>query len=263
MYLTFFRLMKKIRVPTTQRFEINVRRKNLVEDSYHQIMKIQGRKNIDKLRHNLWIVFMGETGQDYGGVARDWFHNLSTELFNPYYGLFEYSANDVYTLQINPDSGICNDQHLELFRFIRRIVGLAVYHQKLLNAFFIRPFYSMMLGYNIHNSDYSGLGKKISLDDMEYVDEVYYNSLVHIRDNDPTDLEMTFQVSYTRLGETVYEDLVEDGENIAVTEENKMEYIDKVIQWRFVSRVKVKFHKHYLDHHFIAEIHYRTRWMLS
>ena len=74
---------------------------------------------------------------------------------------------------------------------------------------------------------------------MQYVDESYYNSLLHILDNDPQDLEMTFQVSYTRLGQTVYEDLVPRGEEIAVTNTNKLEYIDKVVEWRFVSRVQV------------------------
>ena len=121
--------MKKIRVPTTERLEINVRRDNLVEDSFHQIMKIQGN-DVKKLRNNLWIVFMGETGLDYGGVARDWFHNLSTELFNPYYGLFEYSANGDYSLQINPDSGMCNENHLDLFKFIGRIFGMTIYHHR-------------------------------------------------------------------------------------------------------------------------------------
>ena len=74
---------------------------------------------------------------------------------------------------------------------------------------------------------------------MQYVDEFYYNSLVHILDNDPEDYGMTFQVSYTRLGETVFEDLVPRGEEIAVTNQNKLEYIDKVVEWRFVSRVQV------------------------
>lgn len=40
----------------------------------------------------LWIEFDGEVGLDYGGVAREWFYMLSKEMFNPYYGLFEYSA---------------------------------------------------------------------------------------------------------------------------------------------------------------------------
>ena len=42
----------------------------------------------------------GEVGLDYGGVAREWFYLLSKEMFNPYYGLFEYSATDNYTLQV-------------------------------------------------------------------------------------------------------------------------------------------------------------------
>ena len=51
---------------------------------------------------------------------------------------------------------------------------------------------------------------------------------------------MTFQVSFDSFGETICENLVENGETIPVTEENKMEYIDKVVYWRFVKRVKVK-----------------------
>ena len=49
----------------------------------------------------LWIEFDGEVGLDYGGVAREWFYLLSKEMFNPYYGLFEYSATDNYTLQVS------------------------------------------------------------------------------------------------------------------------------------------------------------------
>ena len=48
---------------------------------------------------------------------------LSKEMFNPYYGLFEYSATDNYTLQINPNSGVCNEDHLLYFKFIGRVAG--------------------------------------------------------------------------------------------------------------------------------------------
>ncbi len=46
----------------------------------------------DLLRSQLWVEFDGEKSYDYGGVSREWFHVLSKEIFNPYYGLFEYSA---------------------------------------------------------------------------------------------------------------------------------------------------------------------------
>lgn len=41
---------------------------------------------------------------------------------------------DNYTLQINPFSGLCNEEHLNYFKFIGRIAGMAVYHGKLLDG---------------------------------------------------------------------------------------------------------------------------------
>ena len=55
-------------------------------------------------------------------------------------------------------------------------------------AFFIRPFYKMMLG------------KPITLADMESVDSEYYNSLCWISDNDPTDLDLKFEVDEDVFG---------------------------------------------------------------
>ena len=157
---------------------------------------------------------------------REWFSLLTTDLFNPYHGLFEYSATDNYTLQINPNSGICSEDHLVWFRFIGRIAGMAAFHKKLINAFFIRPFYSMMLG------------KKIQLADMESVDIEFFNSLCWIRDNNPEDLCLTFEVDDNVFGEQVSKELIPGGKDIDVTENNKMEYIGRVIHWRFVQRVK-------------------------
>ena len=74
---------------------------------------------------------------------------------------------------------------------------------------------------------------------MQYVDEFYFNSLDHILENDPSDYGLTFQVSFTSFGETVTEDLLNNGKDIPVTEENKNSYIDMVVQWRFIRRVKV------------------------
>lgn len=58
------------------------------------------------LRKRLMVKFRGEEGLDYGGIAREWFYLLSHEMLHPHYGLFQYSREDIYTLQINPDSGI-------------------------------------------------------------------------------------------------------------------------------------------------------------
>lgn len=219
-------LKTQLRKPTNvpNKFEIKVRRHAILEDSYRIITNTASRP--DLLKTKLWVEFEGEVGLDYGGLAREWFFLLSKEMFNPYYGLFEYSAMDNYTLQINPISGLCNEEHLNYFKFIGRIAGLAVYHGKLLDAFFIRPFYKMMLE------------KPIELKDMESVDSEYYNSLLWIKENNPTELGLTFAVDEDSLGHTCQRELKPGGANIPVTEENKDEYIKLVIEWRFVSRVQ-------------------------
>jgi len=213
------------RGPSGAKFNMVIRRNQIRQDSYDGIMGTSPDK-IKYFRYKLWITFEGEQGLDYGGVAREWFSLLTTEIFNPYFGLFEYSAIDNYTLQINPHSGLCNEDHLSWFKFIGRVAGMAVFHKKLINGFFIRPFYSMMLG------------KTPTLEDMESVDIEYFNSLTWIKENDPECLYHTFEVDDNVFGETLSKELVPNGKDISLTEENKMEYIDLVIKWRFVSRVQ-------------------------
>uniref|UniRef100_A0A8C0ZM38 HECT-type E3 ubiquitin transferase n=1 Tax=Castor canadensis TaxID=51338 RepID=A0A8C0ZM38_CASCN len=204
---------KKLKKPADipNRFEMKLHRNNIFEESYRRIMSV---KRPDVLKARLWIEFESEKGLDYGGM------------FNPCYGLFEYSATDNYTLQINPNSGLCNEDHLFYFTFIGRVAGLAVFHGKLLDGFFIRPFYKMMLG------------KQITLNDMESVDSEYYNSLKWILENDPTKLDLMFCIDEENFGQTYQVDLKPNGSEIMVTNENKREYIDLVIQWRFVNRVQ-------------------------
>jgi E3 ubiquitin-protein ligase NEDD4 len=81
---------------------------------------------------------------------------LSHEMFNPSFCLFEYPTTNNYTLQINANSDI-NPEHLS--------IGLAVFHQRFLDAYFIGAFYKMILG------------KKIGLVDMESVDPDLFRSL--------------------------------------------------------------------------------------
>lgn len=137
-------------------------------------------------------------------------------MFNPFYCLFEYSAHDNYTLQINPHSGI-NPEHLNYFKFIGRVVGLAIFHRRFLDSFFIGAFYKMMLR------------KKVMVQDMEGVDEEYHKNLTWTLEHDITDiLDQTFSIEDEQFGETKTIDLKPNGRNIQVTNENKREYVEFV-----------------------------------
>ncbi|KAK2117158.1 E3 ubiquitin-protein ligase smurf1 [Saguinus oedipus] len=132
-------------------------------ESYRQIMKMRPKD----LKKRLMVKFRGEEGLDYGGVAREWLYLLCHEMLNPYYGLFQYSTDNIYMLQINPDSSI-NPDHLSYFHFVGRIMGLAVFHGHYINGGFTVPFYKQLLG------------KPIQLSDLESVDPELHKSLVWI-----------------------------------------------------------------------------------
>ncbi|OCK75997.1 HECT-domain-containing protein [Lepidopterella palustris CBS 459.81] len=222
--LIYFRSQPALRIVSGQ-CHVKVRRTHIFEDSYHEIM----RQSAADLKKRLMIKFDGEDGLDYGGLSREFFFLLSHEMFNPFYCLFEYSAHDNYTLQINPHSGI-NPEHLNYFKFIGRVVGLAIFHRRFLDAFFIGAFYKMILR------------KKVALQDMEGVDADFHRNLEWMLNNDITDaLELTFSTEDERFGETVSIELKPHGEDIEVTNENKQEYVDLITEWRIQKRVEEQF----------------------
>ncbi|XP_061642441.1 itchy E3 ubiquitin protein ligase a isoform X3 [Phyllopteryx taeniolatus] len=200
-----------------QHIKISVSRKTLFEDSFQQIMSFHPQD----LRRRLWIIFPGEEGLDYGGVAREWFFLLSHEVLNPMYCLFEYAGKDNYCLQINPASYI-NPDHLKYFKFIGRFIAMALFHGKFIDTGFSLPFYKRILN------------KSLALKDLESVDPEFYNSLIWIKDNNIEEcgLEMFFSVDKEILGEVTTHELKPDGGNVQVTEENKEEYIRLVAEWR-------------------------------
>lgn len=198
--------------------KINVSRQTLFEDSFQQIMAL---KPYD-LRRRLYVIFRGEEGLDYGGLAREWFFLLSHEVLNPMYCLFEYAGKNNYCLQINPASTI-NPDHLSYFCFIGRFIAMALFHGKFIDTGFSLPFYKRMLS------------KKLTIKDLESIDTEFYNSLIWIRDNNIEEcgLEMYFSVDMEILGKVTSHDLKVGGSNILVTEENKDEYIGLMTEWRF------------------------------
>jgi hypothetical protein len=111
---------------------LQVRRDRIFEDSFHQLRM----RTADELRGRLAISFHGEEGVDAGGLTREWFLVLSREIFNPNYALFTVAA-DGATFQPNPLSYI-NQNHLEYFKFVGRLIGKAVVDGHLMDAHFTR-----------------------------------------------------------------------------------------------------------------------------
>lgn len=196
---------------------IDINRKRIFEESFRVVSQMQPRD----LKKRLLIKFRGEEGLDYGGVAREWFYLLSREILNPNHGLFQYTSDDIYNLQINPDSGIVYREHLSYLSFCGRIIGMAVFHGHFIEGHFTVPFYKMLLG------------KTINLGDIENVDPELYRSMCWILENDITNvIDTNFLVQHNALGQLQEHELKENGRNTVVTEENKQEYVSLYINYR-------------------------------
>ncbi|KAJ6546462.1 hypothetical protein DFH09DRAFT_1171103 [Mycena vulgaris] len=160
------------------------------------------RQTPNDLKKRLMIKFDGEDGLDYGGLSREFFFLLSHEMFNPFY------------CPINPASGV-NPEHLNYFKFIGRCLGLGIFH---------RRFYKMILK------------KKVTLSDLESVDAEA------APENDITDIiDETFTTTEERFGEMVTIELKAGGADVPVTQDNKKEYVEHVVDYRISKRVKEQF----------------------
>lgn len=211
--------------PQSGHCRLDIPRGEVFEESYRQIMKMRPKD----LRKRLMVKFKGEEGLDYGGVAREWLYLLSHEMLNPYYGLFQYSRDDIYTLQINPDSSV-NPEHLSYFHFVGRVIGMAIFHGHYIDGGFSMPFYKMLLN------------KLIVLDDIEAVDPDLHRSLNWMLENDITDIiDNTFTVEHESFGVLQMRELKPDGSNIVVTEDNKKEYVKLYVNYRFMQGIEQQF----------------------
>ncbi|KAK4552797.1 E3 ubiquitin-protein ligase tom1 [Recurvomyces mirabilis] len=217
----------EVRAPHAS-LQLSVRREHVFLDSFKSLYY----KNGDEIKYGkLNIRFHGEEGIDAGGVSREWFGAMARQMFNPDYALFTPVASDRTTFHPNELSTI-NSEHLLFFKFIGRIIGKALYQGQVLDCHFSRAVYRRILG------------KSVSLKDMESLDLEYYKSLVWLLENDITDIAFqTFSTDIDRFGASETIDLIPDGRNISVTEDNKHEYVQKIVEYRLITAVQDQLEK--------------------
>jgi E3 ubiquitin-protein ligase HUWE1 len=83
------------------------------------------------------------------------------------------------------------------------------------------------------------LGKPVDHRDLESIDPEYYKSLVWMLDNDIDGIiDLTFSVERDEFGVTEVVDLIPNGRNIPVTNENKHDYVRRIADQRLSIEIK-------------------------
>lgn len=208
--------------------KIIVRRAHLLEDS---TAKFMSKKPAD-FRMIFRFKFHNEPALDAGGVAREWFDQLTATLFNLDFGLFSFcKASGKYT--INDSSDIANDGHLHYFHFAGRLLGKALFSGQLVDAHLAKPLFKLIIGL------------PIELDDMKELDPEYHQNFKAVIDmeEDVDDLCLSFDVRKTVFGAPITIPLKPGGSDIEVDDDNKQEYVDLMFKYYMFERIKVQLEK--------------------
>lgn len=207
----FKKEIKKLRRAGYSNLTLYIRRSEIFMDAYSQLNHLSP----NELKGKISVEFTGERGQDVGGLTRDFFIELSKEMFNQNYSLFKNSDNGS-TYMPNPKSYVQTD-HIRYFKFIGRVIGKALFEGCLLECYFVRSVYKMMIG------------QKLNFKDLEDFDNNLYVGLNWCLQptSDVAALYETFSAQFDYFGKTEYVDLIPGGRDIDVTAENKEHYVER------------------------------------
>lgn len=164
---------------------------------------------------------------DAGGLFKEFMFKLSEDAFSPKYGFFIES--NLGFLMPNPKSEKSSDIHLKVFEFLGFIVGIA-----LVEDIKIWPNFNTFFLNNI-------LGIENSFIELKNLDPEYFKNLVNLK-NYQGDIENDFGLNFTLddeedNGGVRNIELIKNGKNINVTQNNKLLYIRRVANYKLTDSV--------------------------
>lgn len=81
------------RLSNAQKFQLEISRENILDDSLQKIVKVMTVDGYDPLKLPISIRFAGEPGIDEGGVRKEYFSLVIKELLSPQYGMFRFNED--------------------------------------------------------------------------------------------------------------------------------------------------------------------------
>mmetsp|Transcript_15702 Transcript_15702/g.15839 ORF Transcript_15702/g.15839 Transcript_15702/m.15839 type:complete len:1240 (+) Transcript_15702:142-3861(+) len=181
------------------------------------------------LKKPMKVIFRGEEGIDEGGVKKEFFQLLTSQLFDIQYGMFT-EMNDKRVMWFNKDCDWSSNE----YRLVGILIGLAVYNGVLLDIHLPQVLYKKLLRHTV------------GLDDVMDIDPEMYKGLKLLLAYEPAeDVETvfcrTFEVTWADFDMVKTYPLMENGGNIAVTGENRQEYVAKYVNWLLVQSISAQF----------------------
>ena len=207
-----------------------VRRNYIYEDSYDKLSKSNEPNLKIKMRVQLVnAVGLDEAGIDGGGLFREFLSQLLKSAFDPNRGFFTLTKDQM--LYPNPSADKIHGDSSPHYYFIGRILGKALYENLLVELPLASFFLSKLLGQTLINVD---------IDHLYSLDPELHKNLLYLKtyEGDVQDLDLDFTIAVDDFGENKVVLLKTDGDEIAVTNVNRIEYILLVADFKLNKQIK-------------------------
>lgn len=168
-------------------------------------------------------------GIDAGGLFKEFLTKLTEKIFDPQFALFVETEIDrkqypnVLSAYEDPEN------YRQYYNFIGMIVGKALYEGVLLKCRFARFFLNKIVD------------KSNQVDDLKAIDQQFYDNLMQVKyyeDSPVEDLGLTMTVAQDIFGESQEIQLLPNGANVPVTNENRLVYIILYANWLLNGRIR-------------------------
>lgn len=236
------------------RHQAKIKRGRIFEDALESFWDLQ-----EGLKEPIQITFvdefgMPEAGIDGGGVTKEFLTSATTEAFSQSGRLFVANRNNAYypnpcdldqtknalrEAQVPEGSEEWNEAityRLRQYEFLGRVIGKCLYEGILIDIVFAGFF---LLKWATSAS--AGDTYRANINDLRELDEELYQGMLRLKNypGDVRDLDLDFTITdqVSLPGEpvrTVTRNLIPNGENVQVTNENRPLYISYVARHRLV-----------------------------
>lgn len=208
---------------------VAIRRSHLYEDAFEKISP----NNEPNLRLRMKVrlmnaVGLNEVGIDGGGIFREFLSELLKTAFDPTRGFFLLTLDN--TLYPNPGAHLIAENYQTHYYFIGRMLGKALYENLLVEVPLAGFFLSKLLGRSSSSAE---------IHHLDSLDPELCRNLLSLKtyQGDVQDLGLDFTVLNSNLGQNTIEELIPNGANIPVNNENRIEYIYRMADYKLNKQI--------------------------
>ncbi|XP_050422907.1 ubiquitin-protein ligase E3C [Adelges cooleyi] len=208
---------------------ITIRRNYLYEDAFEKL----SIENEPEIRQTLRVHMksaagLDEAGVDGGGLLREFLSELLKTAFDPNRGFFRMTNDNM--LYPNPYVHLIQQNFAAHYFFIGRMLGKALYENLLVELPLAEFFLSKIIGRQT----------EVDVHHLASLDPLMYRNLLSLKnyDGDVVDLGLDFTIVIDEFGQTRVEELKPNGANITVTNQNRIEYIHLMADYKLNTQIR-------------------------